>query len=67
MELVSELQGDVDEAIEILHRVGERCHRKRPVGENPAKDLAARIVQRVPVVYGGTVSARWRRTVSSAT
>jgi glucose/mannose-6-phosphate isomerase len=52
MELVSELQDDVDEAIEILQQVGERCHRKRPAGENPAKDLAGRIVGRVPVVYG---------------
>ncbi|MGH2694768.1 MAG: bifunctional phosphoglucose/phosphomannose isomerase [Actinomycetota bacterium] len=53
MGLVPELQDDVDEAIEVLQQVAERCHRKRPTGENPAKDLASRIAGRVPVVYGG--------------
>ena len=53
MELVPDLQDDVDEAIEILQGIAERCHRKRPHEENPAKDLASKIVGRVPVVYGG--------------
>lgn len=51
--LVPEMQDDVDEAVELLADIGSRCHRKRSVEENPAKDLATRIAGRVPVVYGG--------------
>jgi glucose/mannose-6-phosphate isomerase len=51
--LVPDLQDDVDEAIEILSELAERCHRKRSQTENPAKDLATRIAGRIPVVYGG--------------
>jgi len=51
--LVSDLQADVDEAIEVLGTLAERCHRKTSVVENPAKDLASRILGRIPVVYGG--------------
>ncbi len=51
--LVPEMQDDVDEAVQVLTDVQERCHRKRSKTENPAKDLASRIVGRIPVVYGG--------------
>jgi glucose/mannose-6-phosphate isomerase len=51
--LVPDLQDDVDEAIAILGEIGERCHRKRPLQENPAKSVAARLAGKVPVVYGG--------------
>ncbi|MDP9069427.1 MAG: bifunctional phosphoglucose/phosphomannose isomerase [Actinomycetota bacterium] len=51
--LVPEMQDDVDEAVGVLSDLQERCHRKRSRIENPAKDLAARIVGRIPVVYGG--------------
>lgn len=51
--LVRELQSDVDEAVEVLGGLAARCHRKISTDDNPAKDLARRIVGRVPVVYGG--------------
>ena len=51
--LVPEMQDDIDEAVQVLADLGSRCHRKRSVEENPAKDLAARIAGRIPVVYGG--------------
>ncbi|MDQ4142767.1 MAG: bifunctional phosphoglucose/phosphomannose isomerase [Actinomycetota bacterium] len=51
--LVPDMQDDVDETVEVLRTLEERCHRSRSRSENPAKDLAARISGRVPVVYGG--------------
>ena len=51
--LVPDMQDDLDEAISVLADMEERCHRKRSTTENPAKDLATRIVGRIPVVYGG--------------
>jgi glucose/mannose-6-phosphate isomerase len=51
--LVPDLQDDLNESVSVLSDLQERCHRKRSRFENPAKDLAARIVGRVPVVYGG--------------
>jgi glucose/mannose-6-phosphate isomerase len=53
MGLVPDLQADVDESIKVLSEMAPRCHRERSVTENPAKDLAARIMDRVPVIYGG--------------
>ncbi len=51
--LVPDLQDDLDEAVEVLSDLAERCHRKRSGPENPAKDLASRITGRIPVIYGG--------------
>ncbi|MGH2806036.1 MAG: bifunctional phosphoglucose/phosphomannose isomerase [Actinomycetota bacterium] len=51
--LVPQTRGDIDEAIGVLSELASRCHRKRSLEENPAKDLAARIIGRIPVVYGG--------------
>lgn len=51
--LVPDAQDDVDEAIETLAGIGQRCHRKVATDENPAKDLARKISGRIPVVYGG--------------
>lgn len=53
MGLVPDLQADVDEAGQVLADLETKCHRSVPRAENPAKDLAARISGRVPVVYGG--------------
>ncbi|MEA2452377.1 MAG: glucose/mannose-6-phosphate isomerase [Actinomycetota bacterium] len=53
MELVPDVQADVDEAIKVLSELASRCHRERTLRDNPAKDLAARIKGRIPVVYGG--------------
>lgn len=51
--LIPDMQEDVDEAVEVLREIERRCHRARSRPENPAKDLAARISGKVPVVYGG--------------
>lgn len=51
--LIPDMKDDLDEAIDVLAELEARCHRKQPTTENPAKDLAARIVGRIPVVYGG--------------
>ncbi|MDQ4095823.1 MAG: bifunctional phosphoglucose/phosphomannose isomerase [Actinomycetota bacterium] len=51
--LVPDMQDDVDDAVSVLREVEQRCHRSRSRAENPAKDLAARISGKVPVVYGG--------------
>lgn len=51
--LVPDPEDDVDEAVDAVEGLAERCHRKRPRGENPAKDLAGRLLGHVPVVYGG--------------
>ena len=53
MGLSPDLQPDMDEAIKVLSEMAARCHRARSAAENPAKDLAARIRNRIPVVYGG--------------
>ena len=54
MGLVPDMQDDIDEAAGVLEGLEARCHRAVPRAENPAKDLAARIAGRVPVVYGGS-------------
>ncbi|MDQ3940914.1 MAG: bifunctional phosphoglucose/phosphomannose isomerase [Actinomycetota bacterium] len=51
--LVPEMQTEIDEAVQVLSDLASRCHRKRSREENPAKDLASRILGRIPVVYGG--------------
>ncbi|HWC13445.1 MAG TPA: bifunctional phosphoglucose/phosphomannose isomerase [Actinomycetota bacterium] len=53
MELVPDMTADVDEAVKVLSEIASTCHRDTPRIENPAKDLAARIAGRIPVVYGG--------------
>jgi glucose/mannose-6-phosphate isomerase len=51
--IVPDLQDDVDETIAVLSDVAERCHRKRPADDNPAKALALGLRGKIPVVYGG--------------
>jgi glucose/mannose-6-phosphate isomerase len=50
--LIPPLSDDLAEAEEVLARLALRCHRGRRVEENPAKDLAARIVGHIPFIYG---------------
>ena len=50
--LVPDPSDDVAETVEVLSDVAARCHRKHPVGANPAKDLAGRLGGKIPVVYG---------------
>jgi glucose/mannose-6-phosphate isomerase len=61
--LIPSVDADVREAVSVLDEIGVRCDRARPAPANPAKDLAARIAGRVPVVYGAdgmTATAAYR-------
>jgi glucose/mannose-6-phosphate isomerase len=50
--LVPSPSEDVAEAVEVLGALARRCSRDVPTDKNPAKDLAARVVGRIPFVYG---------------
>lgn len=52
MGLLSGGAAEVEETVDVLADLAERCHRSQPAGDNPAKDLANRCYGRVPVVYG---------------
>jgi glucose/mannose-6-phosphate isomerase len=53
MGLVPDPIEDIEESMSVLADMAPRCGRKTPVVENPAKDLAARLAGKVPVLYGG--------------
>lgn len=53
MGLVSGMQDEVAEAIAVIDDLAKRCHRSQPVAENPAKELAAALRGKIPVIYGG--------------
>lgn len=53
MELVPPLQDEVEEATDVLDGLAARCHRKNAPPDNPAKSIALRLVDRIPVIYGG--------------
>ena len=52
--LVPDMKADLVESLEALGSLAESCNRKRPVGQNPAKDLAVRLSRKIPIVYGGS-------------
>lgn len=51
--LVSDPTEDIEESMSVLADMAPRCDRMTPRVENPAKDLAARLAGRVPILYGG--------------
>lgn len=53
MGLILDPEDELEEAVATLAEIANKSHRKRSMEENPAKDLAARIVGRIPVIYGG--------------
>jgi glucose/mannose-6-phosphate isomerase len=54
MGLVPDLRADLDETVGLIAALGDRCDRKRKIEANPAKSLALKLVDRVPVVYGAS-------------
>jgi glucose/mannose-6-phosphate isomerase len=50
--LIPDPSDDVAETVEVLSDIAGRCHRKHSLAANPAKSLAARLVDKVPIVYG---------------
>jgi glucose/mannose-6-phosphate isomerase len=53
MGLVPDPSADIEEGLSVLAELAPRCNRKTPTVENPAKDVAARLAGRVPMLYGG--------------
>lgn len=51
--LVANLEDDVDEACKVVEELAAGCNHLVPLDDNPAKDLALRLIGRVPFVYGG--------------
>ena len=51
--LVPDPGDDIEESVALLAEMAPRCDRKTPAVENPAKDLAARLAGKVPLLYGG--------------
>jgi len=62
--IVADKSGDVDEAIAVMEALTARIDQKAPLARNPAKQLAERLHQRLPVVYGADILAevarRWK-------
>ena len=54
MQLIPEASADVDETVSVVASICGECHRKNPEADNPAKTLAARLVGKLPLIYGGT-------------
>jgi glucose/mannose-6-phosphate isomerase len=52
VELIPALDDDVEETIVVLRRVATTCRRASRSAENPAKQIAARLHGKVPIVYG---------------
>jgi glucose/mannose-6-phosphate isomerase len=53
MGLIPDVSEDVEETTGVIEELAKECHRSRGVNENPAKDLANRLKDKVPVIYGG--------------
>jgi glucose/mannose-6-phosphate isomerase len=53
MGLVPALEDDVKEAVSVLEGLQARCRRSVPAAENPAKQLALDVENKIPLVYGG--------------
>ena len=55
-----------------LDEIAERCGPAQPMGENPAKDVALVLADRVPVIWGGSplsgrAARRWAESLRAAT
>lgn len=55
----------VDETIKLLKDLSEEMRPQRPISDNYAKQLAVRLYNKVPIIYGasdetGVVALRWR-------
>ena len=62
--VISDKSADVAETITILKQLSSRINETAPMGENPAKQMAAGLSGRVTVVYGAgivsEVARRWK-------
>jgi glucose/mannose-6-phosphate isomerase len=53
MGLIPEMSEDVDETVAVITEMAARCHHSVGAAENPAKRLASKLQDKVPVIYGG--------------
>ncbi|MEA2497682.1 MAG: glucose/mannose-6-phosphate isomerase [Actinomycetota bacterium] len=53
MGLIPEATDDVEDTIEVISKMAGPCHRSVPTRDNPAKQLANKLRDKVPVIYGG--------------
>ncbi|MCA1707308.1 MAG: bifunctional phosphoglucose/phosphomannose isomerase [Actinobacteria bacterium] len=53
MGLIPTMGEDVEETVGIISGMAARCHRSVAANENPAKRLAVKLRDKVPVIYGG--------------
>ncbi|MEW6048841.1 MAG: bifunctional phosphoglucose/phosphomannose isomerase [Bacillota bacterium] len=63
--LLPEMQQAMDQTIRAVQEVRERCSMRRTIRENPAKQEAVELVDRVPILFGssgigGAVAYRWK-------
>ncbi len=62
--ITADKSGDVKEMFEVLKGLAEHINEKVPSSENPAKQLAQKLYGKLPVVYGGGLTAqvahRWK-------
>lgn len=54
MGLVGDLGDDVVETVDVCGDVTDRCHRKQPLADNTAKQIATLLAGKIPVVYGAS-------------
>ncbi len=64
LNLVNELGGEVEEAVELMRQARETLGAASPAAQNPAKRLAGQMVGRIPVIWGAgllaPVANRWK-------
>jgi len=64
LKLISTLEADIAEAIDLLRQEKRRYGAASPLAQNPAKRGAGQLVGRIPVFYGGgvfePVARRWK-------
>ncbi|HEY8498406.1 MAG TPA: bifunctional phosphoglucose/phosphomannose isomerase [Limnochordales bacterium] len=63
--LLPEMEAAVEQTVRALAEVRDRCAMRRPLRDNPAKQEAVELVDRLPVVYGSSgigaaVAYRWK-------
>jgi glucose/mannose-6-phosphate isomerase len=68
--LMESVSRDVEEAISAMESLRERIGEDVPLAANPAKQLAARLSGRLPVIYGGEVltevAHRWKTQINES-
>jgi glucose/mannose-6-phosphate isomerase len=53
MGLIPEMAEEVDETVKVVSEMAAKSIRSIPAGDNPAKQLAAKLIGKIPVIYGG--------------